>query len=78
MTSLTVRIPRSLQGSFYFLVQTDRNSDGGQEVNEENENNNISTRPLTVSVPPVPDLRASNVQAPIEAFGGQSMLVGGP
>ncbi|HQX55000.1 MAG TPA: CARDB domain-containing protein [Pyrinomonadaceae bacterium] len=75
VTSLTVRIPRSLQGSFYFLVQTDRNSDGGQEVNEENENNNISTRPLTVSVPPVPDLRASNVQAPIEAFGGQSMLV---
>ncbi|MGB5014699.1 MAG: CARDB domain-containing protein, partial [Pyrinomonadaceae bacterium] len=75
VTSMTVRIPRGSQGSYYFLVQTDRNNGGGQDVNEENENNNLTTKPVTVSVPVLPDLRSSNVQAPIEAFGGQPILL---
>jgi subtilase family serine protease len=71
ITSATVRIPRGSEGSFYLIVQTDLSFHGVSEVNEENENNNIATHAITVSVPPEPDLRVSNVQAPLEGFGGQ-------
>lgn len=66
IASATVRIPRGRNGSYFILVRTDLNN----EVNEESEANNIQTRPITINVPPLPDLRVSNVQAPEEGFSG--------
>ena len=66
IASATVRIPRGSNGSYFVIVRTD----AGSNVNEENENNNITTRPITINIPLLPDLRVSNVQAPAEGFAG--------
>lgn len=71
ISTATVRIPRGISGSFYFAVRTDAES----VVNEEIENNNITYKATTINIPTLPDLRTTNVQAPIEAFGGSSMLL---
>lgn len=71
LATATVRIPRGISGSYYVLIRTDKDS----LVNEENENNNITTRPITVNIPPLPDVRVSNVQAPETGIGGQPILL---
>ena len=71
IATATVRIPRGSSGSYYLIVKTDK--DG--LVNEENENNNLTTRPITVNIPQLPDVRVSNVQAPENAAGGQPISV---
>lgn len=71
IATATVRIPRGSSGSYYLIVKTDK--DG--LVNEENENNNLTTRPITVNIPPLPDVRVSNVQAPETGVGGQPISV---
>ena len=71
ITSANFRIPRGFSGSYYIVVRTDN----GNQVSEENENNNVLTRPITINVPPVPDLRVSNVQAPEQGFAGQPISV---
>lgn len=71
IASATVRIPRGSTGSQYLVVRTDVNN----TVNEEVETNNLSSRPITLNVPLLPDLRVSNVQAPDEGFGGSQILV---
>lgn len=71
VASATVRIPRGISGNYHLIVNTDINN----SVNEENENNNLSTRSITINVPLLPDLRVSNVQAPDEGFGGAPILV---
>lgn len=71
IASATVRIPRGLNGSFYLIARTDK----GSVVNEENENNNLLTKFITINIPPLPDLGVSNVQAPGQAFGGQPISV---
>lgn len=71
IASATVRIPRGFNGSYFVIVKTDTEN----TLNEENENNNLSTRAITLNIPPLPDLRVSNVQAPAEGFAGQPILV---
>ena len=71
IATATVRIPRGSSGSYYLIVKTDK--DG--LVNEENETNNLTTRPITVNIPPLPDVRVSNVQAPETGAGGQPISV---
>ncbi|MBX3265900.1 MAG: PD40 domain-containing protein [Acidobacteria bacterium] len=71
VASATVRVPRGISGNYHLIVNTDINN----AVNEENENNNLSTRSITINVPLLPDLRVSNVQAPDEGFGGAPILV---
>lgn len=71
IASATIKIPRGATGSFYIIARTDANN----TVNEENENNNFAASPITINVPPLPDLRVSNVQAPAEGFGGAPILV---
>lgn len=67
----TVRIPRGFTGSYHWVVKTDADN----TVSEENENNNITSSPITVSVPPLPDLTVSNVQAPEDGYGGQPISI---
>ena len=66
IASATFRIPRGLSGSYFVIVAADADS----QAREENETNNLATRAITINVPPLPDLRVSNVQAPEEAFAG--------
>lgn len=67
----TVKIPRGFNGGYYFLVKANNNN----AVNESNTANNLLSRPVTVNVPPLPDLIVESVQAPDELFGGQEILV---
>lgn len=71
VASATVRVPRGISGNYHLIVNTDINN----AVNEENESNNLSTQSIAISVPLLPDLRVSNVQAPEEGFGGAPILV---
>ena len=71
IATATVRIPRGLNGSYGIIVKTDK--DG--TVNEESEINNVTSKPITLNVPLLPDLGVSNVQAPAEGFSGQPIAV---
>ena len=64
--SATVKIPRGLNGAYYFLVATD----SGNAVNEENQTNNLLTKAIQINVPPLPDFIVESVQAPAQSFGG--------
>lgn len=72
IASADFHVPRGSSGSYFVVVKTDSNN----QVAEESEDNNILSRPITINVPPLPDLRVSNVQAPEEAFAGQQFPVG--
>lgn len=67
IASATVKIPRGCTGSYFVIVKTDTSND----VKEENELNNQTARAITINVPPLPDLRVSNVQTPLSATAGQ-------
>lgn len=71
ITSANFRIPRGLSGSYNIVVRTDDYN----QVNEDNESNNVLSKPIQINVPPVPDLRVSNIQAPAEGFAGQNISV---
>lgn len=71
VASADVQIPRGLFGTFYIIVKTDNND----EVFENNENNNTLDRAINLEIPPLPDLKVTNVIAPEETFvGGQIAL----
>ncbi len=71
LASSDVRIPRGLFGTYYIIVKTDNND----EVFENNENNNTLNRAINIQIPPLPDLRVTNIIAPEETFvGGQIAL----
>ncbi len=67
----TVKIPRGISGAYYFHVRTNSNS----AVNETSTANNLLSRPVTVNVPPLPDLTVETVQAPDEVFAGQPISI---
>ncbi len=71
IAAAAVRIPRGLNGSYHVIVL----ADGEYRITEDNETNNSAFRAITLNVPPLPDLRLSNVQAPDEGFGGQPVPV---
>ncbi len=66
IASATVKVPRGYNGSYQVVVFTDIQG----VLNEESTVNNKLTRPITINVPPLPDLTVSNVQAPGQAFAG--------
>ena len=64
--SANVLIPKGYSGSYQFVVTTDI----WGALNEENPANNKATKPITISVPPLPDLHIENVQAPAQGYAG--------
>lgn len=56
-------------GTYYIIVKTDANS----QQPENNENNNTRRETLAITLPPLPDLIVSHIDAPIEAFSGQTI-----
>ena len=66
IASATVKVPRGYNGSYQIVFYTDIQG----VLNEESTTNNKLTRPITINVPPLPDLTVSNVQAPEQAFAG--------
>ena len=67
----TVHVPRGLTGRYYVVVR----ADSGNGVAEDNEANNVASRPIELLLPPVPDLQVTQVQAAEEAFAGDTLLV---
>ena len=68
--SLTVRIPldaSSAPGTCYLLVMVDAQN----ALSELNETNNLSFVPITLSMPPLPDLAVGNLLAPANLLPGQ-------
>ena len=74
VTNLAITIPLNAQsqtGSYWLIVQTD--ATGAQP--ESNENDNLLSRPMTLTLPPLPDLTIGNVSAPANALPGQNVLL---
>jgi len=67
----TVKIPRGISGGYHFLVRANYNG----SVNETSTANNLLSRPVTVNVPPLPDLIVDAVNAPGEVFAGQQISI---
>jgi Ca2+-binding RTX toxin-like protein len=70
--SLTVTLPRGIEGNYRFIVQTDSNNQV-IEVGNEGDNITVSTVPTVVTLTPPPDLQVTGVNAPINAFSGQAV-----
>ena len=72
-SSLTVTLPRGIDGNYYFLVKTDIYTsvfEGG------NENDNLGVgAPTQVHLTPPPDLQVASVQAPTQGFSGQPLTL---
>ncbi|MEI6445074.1 MAG: CARDB domain-containing protein, partial [Nostocales cyanobacterium ELA583] len=69
--SLTVNLPRGIDGNYYFLINTDAYSQVAEVGNEGD--NWGSSSPTKVSLTPPPDLQVTMVNAPSRAFSGQRM-----
>src|SRR5262249_11802069 len=70
--SLTVTLPEGLDGGYYLLVQADS---GDQVVEPGHEDNNTGSTATSVRLSPAPDLRATAVDIPDQAFSGQVLNV---
>ena len=69
-TSFT--LPQGIAGNYYILIKTD----GYSNVQESNENNNLShSLAIPVTLTPPPDLRVYAIVTPQDAFSGQTMNV---
>lgn len=64
-------LPNGKQGQFYLLVQ----ADGGGDIYESVETNNVLVSPLQIVIPPLPDLSVIEVTSPIEALSGQQIEI---
>ncbi len=72
--TVTVTLPLSTQtspGSYYLVVATDH----GNAVVESQENNNLNSVPIALTLPPLPDLAITQVSAPTQAFPGESIPI---
>jgi len=65
-TSATVLVPNGYVGGYQVVVTTDIYG----SLNEENTTNNTTTKPITIAVPPLPDLTVTQVQAPATGYAG--------
>ncbi|MDH7498796.1 MAG: CARDB domain-containing protein, partial [candidate division NC10 bacterium] len=71
--SMTVRLPRGIDGNYFFLVKTDASN---QVFELGNEGDNVGTSgSMRVQLAPPPDLQVASVQAPSQAFSGQPMTL---
>jgi subtilase family serine protease len=70
--SATVELPLSAQSipGTYFLVLS---ADHANAIVESSENNNLGAAPLTLTLPPLPDLVVHGVVAPTNALPGQTL-----
>jgi len=58
-------------GSFHLVLAADH----GQAVAESDETNNLGSTPMTLALPPLPDLTVASVAGPANARPGQSVAV---
>lgn len=66
-----LRLPEGIEGDFFLFME----ADGGHQLYESGETNNLIVRPLRVTVPPVPDLAVASIQAPFDAMSGQEIEI---
>ena len=70
----TLTVPLNAQsqpGGYWLLVQVDANG----SVAESNEGNNLRSAPLTLTMPPLPDLAVDAVISPTNALPGQTIQI---
>ena len=73
VNSLTVVLPRGIDGDYYFIVRTD---DQNHVLEFENEGDNARAGgPTRVNLTPPPDLRVTYVNGPAAAFSGRPTSV---
>src|SRR4030042_1508124 len=71
--SVSISVPTSYltEGPHWLIVKTDA---AGAQV-ELSEANNVVMAPVTVTLPPYPDLEVTSVPAPTDAWSGQPLEV---
>jgi subtilase family serine protease len=72
--SVQVTLPLSTQavaGNYFIVVA----ADFGNAIAESNENNNVASAPLVLTLPPLPDLAVFEVRAPANALPGEAIAV---
>jgi subtilase family serine protease len=71
VNSLTATLPQNIEGDYYFLVETDYYD---QVFEFQNEGDNFQVGgPTDIEPSPVPDFQVTSVNAPAQAFSGQTM-----
>jgi subtilase family serine protease len=73
--SATLSLPLTallLAGNYHLLVQTDAFRVQPESVEG---NNVVASQPMTLTLPPLPDLVVSNIVAPIEGLSGQQVEI---
>jgi subtilase family serine protease/methionine-rich copper-binding protein CopC len=73
VNGLTAVLPQGISGNYYFLVRTDYYNQV-YEFESENDNTN-SGGPTQVELTPPPDLQVKLVNAPSQAFSGQTLPI---
>jgi len=68
---LTVTLPAGISGNYYLLFVADANN----SILESNNNNNLATAPVAITLSPWADLQVSNVTAPPQDTAGRTMQV---
>ncbi len=69
---LTLPLNRTLvPGGYFLLVQ----ADSANSQPEADEDNNLTSRAISITLPPLPDLMAANVSSASNAFPGQAIAV---
>ncbi len=70
----TVKLPEEISGDYYIFVDADYNQDVFEFVDNDN-NNNFTTEPISISLKPVPDLEVSGVTADATGEPGEPITV---
>ena len=70
----TISLPFDLQGERFVIIESDVFNDVAEFSNEDN-NTTVDNESITITLPPLPDLVVSNIDAPIEAFSGQDVPI---
>lgn len=71
--TLSFTLPITTAGAYYIII----NTDAGSQVLESNENNNTkpSPGPINIILPPLPDLRVTDVAAQTNIFSGSTCII---
>ena len=70
--SLAIPLTASSSNGTYFLVVS---ADDDNGIAESRETNNLASRAITLSLPPLPDLAVAEVQAPTQALAGVAVTL---
>ncbi|MCL1475465.1 CARDB domain-containing protein [Argonema antarcticum] len=74
INSLTVNLPRGIDGNYYFLVKTDTNNNVFERGGE-GDNFHASDPYTDVNLTPPPDFQVAPVNAPSQGFSGQPLTL---